>query len=436
MSFSVAAFTLGCKVNQYDTESILRDFAALGFTITDFNSISDVYIINTCTVTNVSDKKSRQMINRAYKRNPNALIVAYGCYVQVEPESIEKLPGVSMALGTADKYRVAELVSSKLMGSRGLVPLRGVGGAEPQGLKRTRAYLKIQDGCDRYCSYCIVPYARGGIKSRPVAEAVAEAEMLVKEGCKEIVLTGIQIASYGNDLNNKENLISLMKYIHDIPGLERLRLGSLDPNVVNKDFLRVAGSLPKLCDHFHLSLQSGCDRILEGMNRRYTTAQFAKVVEGIRSCFPEVAITTDVIVGFPGETEKDFAESLSFVEKIGFFRVHVFIYSPRDGTPAASFPGQVDQKTKESRSRMLRKLAESMNHDFYKRYVGQIIPVLFESETKEESDKTNLISKRLWEGHTTQYLTVRAISNESLSNQIINVRLMEIRDGVVYGALC
>ena len=433
MSFSVAAFTLGCKVNQYDTDAILRDFAALGFTVCNFDAavtegpLPDVYIINTCTVTHISEKKSRQIINRACKKNPQALIVAYGCYAQMEPETLKNLPGVSMVLGTEDKHQVAEIVTARLkeLKKTDLEETSRSKVITPYQTKRTRAYLKVQDGCDRYCSYCIVPYARGSVKSRTIAEAVAEAETLVKSGCKEIVITGIQIASYGNDLNNTDNLITLIQCIHDIPGLERLRLGSLEPNIITKAFLQIAQCLPKLCDHFHLSLQSGCDHTLKRMNRRYTTGQFTQVAAGIRSYFPQVALTTDIIVGFPGETEEDFAKSLAFAQKIGFLRMHVFTYSPRAGTPAAEFPDQVDRDVKERRSRAMRKLAEEMNHDFYKQRLGQIFPVLFESE----------IQKGLWEGHTPQYLTVRVFANENLNNCTSDVMLESVQDGAVYGVL-
>jgi len=432
VSFSVAAFTLGCKVNQYDTDAILRDFAALGFTVCDFDAASegsrpDVYIINTCTVTNISEKKSRQMISRAHKKNPQALIVAYGCYAQMEPEVLKNLPGVSMVLGAEKKHRVAETVAAHLNDIK-VVGLQEAGRtkvAAPYQAKRTRAHLKVQDGCDRYCSYCIVPYARGAVKSRTIAEAMTEAEALVKSGCKEIVITGIQIASYGNDLNNTDDLITLIKCIHDIPGLERLRLGSLEPSIITKEFLQIAGRLPKLCDHFHLSLQSGCDRTLKRMNRRYSTNQYAQVVADVRSYFPQGALTTDIIVGFPGETEEDFAESLAFAQNIGFFRIHVFAYSPRAGTPAADFPNQIGQTVKEHRSRAMRRLAEKMNHEFYERCLGQVFPVLIESE----------IEKGLWEGHTPQYLTVRVSAEEDLNNCIVDVMLESIQNGAAYGVL-
>ena len=407
---TVAALTLGCKVNQYDTDAILQDFCDLGFTICDFDTHTDIYIVNTCTVTNISDKKSRQMINRAHRQNPNALIVAYGCYAQVEPETLKNIPGVSMVLGTKDKHQVAEIVAS-LFDKTEAVP------SKPPA-KRTRAYLKVQDGCDRYCAYCIVPYARGSVVSRSIEDAAAEAEDIVQSGCKEIVLTGIQIASYGNDLKK------LMKHIHDIPGLERLRLGSLEPNIIDEEFLQTASSLPKLCDHFHLSLQSGCDRILKRMNRRYNTAQFAIAVKGIHSYFPKATLTTDIIVGFPGETEEDFEETLVFAEKIGFFRIHVFAYSPKAGTPAAGFPDQVDIKVKEHRSCILRNLAKRMNRSFYRQYIGETLPVLFESE-----------SDGIWEGHTTQYLTVKAPYTQNLSNRIVTVRLTKEQNGTACGEI-
>ena len=416
---TVAAFTLGCKVNQYDTDSILKDFSALGFTICDFESKADVYLINTCTVTNISDKKSRQMINRAYKRNPAALIIAYGCYAKVAPHILKELQGVSLVLGPDQKKEVAQITIAKLQKEKTIVNTieksRGIGS---EGQKRIRAYLKIQDGCDRYCSYCIVPYARGGSVSRDIEDTAAEAELLIENGYKEIILTGIQIAAYGNDLNR------LIKRIHDIPGLCRLRLGSLAPDVIDEEFLKNASNLPKLCDHFHISLQSGCDRILASMNRKYTAAEYAGMSEAVRAYFPKAALTTDIIVGFPGETEEDFDETLKFAEKIGFFRIHVFVYSPKENTAAAKFTGQLDIEVKERRSRILRDLAERMNYGFYRQNIKKTFPVLFESEFNG-----------FWEGHTTQYMTVRVHSKENLCNHIIPVTLKEYCNGVVYGEI-
>ena len=404
MNFTVAAHTLGCKVNQYDTDAILRDFSALGFTVCNSDGPADIFIINTCTVTNVSSKKSRQLVSRAYRQNPNALIVAYGCYAQVEPDALSGIPGVSLVIGTNDKHRVAEMVSERFYQQKtGLAKKNKIEISKSAG-KRVRAYLKVQDGCDRFCSYCIVPYARGAVSLRGIDDVAAEAEALVYNGCKEIVLSGIQIASYGKDL------IKLIKRIHDVSGLERLRLSSLEPRVIDEDFLRP--DLPKLCDHFHLSLQSGCDRTLERMNRRYTTTQYTQAAAAIRARYPHAALTTDIIAGFPGETDEDFAESLAFTESIGFFRIHVFAYSPKAGTPAAGFPHQVSSKVKEARSQTLRCLGEKMHNSFCKRFIGREVPVLFESKNKGQ-----------WEGHTTQYIKVRITSADDLRNRIVRIKL-------------
>ena len=414
---TVAAYTLGCKVNQYDTEVILKDFSGLGFNICDFKDKADVYIINTCTVTNISDKKSRRMINRAYRQNPGAFIVAYGCYAKTDPETLRKLKGVSLVLGPQDKHRVAEIAAKKFLANDGVqsgrVPMTH------DGLKRTRAYLKIQDGCDRFCSYCIVPYARGGVVSRLPEDVLEEAEKLVRSGTKEIVVAGIQIASYGKDL------LKLINKIHNVPGLERLRLSSLEPNLIDENFLASVKNLPKLCDHFHLSLQSGSDRTLARMNRRYTTFQYAEAAERLRGLFPRAAFTTDIIVGFPGETEADFKETMDFVERIGFLRIHVFAYSAKAKTPAADFPEQIDVKTKENRSTALRQLAAGMNRAVSRQYIGETMPVLFESEQ----------DAGVWEGHTTQYLKVRVCCKENLSNKILPVKLYELRGDAVYGGL-
>lgn len=402
---TVAAFTLGCKVNQYDTDSILKDFCNLGFTICNFTDFADIYMINTCTVTNASDKKSRQMISRAHKQNPNAFVVAYGCYAKVDAESLQNIPGVSLVLGPQDKHNVAKIVADHFN-----VKATAVQSTVPT--KRTRAYLKIQDGCDRFCSYCIVPYARGAVVSRSMAELIKEANDIVSSGCKEIVLTGIQIAAYGD--NSGRDLIELMKRICDIDGVKRLRLSSLEPNIIDEEFLQAASKLPKLCDHFHLPLQSGCDNTLKRMNRRYSTAQYAKAVEDVRLYFPNATITTDVIVGFPGETDKEFSETLTFVEETGFFSIHVFPYSPKKGTRAAGFPNQIDNEIKEQRSKVLRSLSEKMNKAIYSQYIGKTLPVLFESQTNG-----------IWEGRTTQYITVLTTSCEDLSNKIIPIEIDE-----------
>ena len=414
--YSIAAITLGCKVNQYDTEAILRDFAAIGFNVCDNKELADVYLINTCTVTNMSDKKSRQMINTALQLNPKAVVVAYGCYAQVEPDTLKKIEGVSLVIGTEDKERVAEIVANHL----NLSYKPSTATLSP---KRTRAYLKIQDGCDQFCSYCIVPYARGAVKSRTIGELVSEAKELIEKGCKEIVLSGIQIASYGKDFTKgNDNIIKLINEICSLPNLKRLRLGSLDPCIVTDNFVEALKKSDIVCDQFHLSLQSGCDTTLEKMNRKYTTKEYAAAANKLRQSFPQSTLTTDIIVGFPGESEQDFAKSMSFVEKMGFFRVHVFPYSPKNGTPAAAMPGQLSQNIKKQRSRQMRELADKLSLSTYQQYIGEILPVLFESQIDG-----------YWEGHSSNYLTVRSKSTQNLENNILPVSLTHIDNGIAYG---
>ena len=421
---AIAAFTLGCKVNHSDTESIMHDFAVCGFLIRDFDDSADVYIINTCTVTQASSKKSRQAIGKARRKNPHALIVAYGCYSQVEPESLRDL--ADLVIGTNNRANIVDIVAAKMSiildehsPSDSLTSIGNYG-------ERTRAYLKVQDGCDRFCSYCIVPLARGAVVSRSLNEILTESQALVKLGYKEIVLAGIQIAAYGNAEKNG-NLPKMMKQVHDIAGLERLRLSSLDPNAIDTPFLEAVSNMSKLCDHFHLSLQSGSDRILEMMNRRYTTAKYKQAVEALQKILPQAAFTTDIIVGFPGETDADFNDSLQFAMEMGFSKIHVFAYSPKKGTPAADFPNQVDSRVKELRSRVLRTTGEELTKKFYENNIGRVFPVLFESETNG-----------IWEGYTTHYLTVHinAIPDLEIKNQIIPVRLLEFKNGAAYGEIC
>ena len=421
---TIAAYTLGCKVNQYDTEAILKDFINLGFTVCDFNKKADVYFINTCTVTNTGSKKSRQAISRAKRLNPGAFIVAYGCYAKTDPEVLQNISGVSLVIPPGDKHRAAKIISDNIIAGHDILNKDIIN--EPP-VKRTRAYIKIQDGCDRFCSYCIVPYARGGVVSRTIGDVITEAKSLVYNGTKEIIITGIQIAAYGNDFNsrNKADLPQLIKLIHDIKGLKRLRLSSIEPNLTDDYFLSVIGKLPKLCDHFHLSLQSGCDRTLAAMNRRYTAEQFEKAATGLRCFFPQASLTTDVIVGFPGETDEDFNETMKFVEKIGFLKIHAFPYSRKTKTPAACFPNQINGKVKKSRCDDLKQLAEKMNTKITERYIGKTFPVLFETE-KENG---------IWEGCTTHYIKVRVKSPGNLKNKIISVKLNEQRCGVVCGVL-
>ena len=400
----VAAHTLGCKVNQCDTDAVLGRLSAIGCTIGRFEQAADVYIINTCTVTHASDKKSRQMIRRARKQNPAAYVAVCGCMAQNVKDSaaMAQTLGIDCIFDARSPESFIQKVSEMDEGAGDCALL--------SHRNRTRAFVKIQDGCDRFCAYCIVPYVRGKPKSRPVADILAEINMLIADGVQEIVLTGIQVASYGEDIGDT-NLSVLMGRILTLEGLQRLRLSSIEPCAVTGEFLAVAASSPALCDHFHLSLQSGSDTVLQRMNRRYTTAQYVRIAAQLRQIAPDVALTTDIIVGFPGETDQEFEESLAFVQKIGFARVHVFEYSKREGTVAASMPGHVPDSVKSERSERMRRMAETLQLDFYRDFytaqVGKIIPVLF--ETKKAGK---------WTGHTSNYCPVQVISDINLSNTI------------------
>jgi len=433
LKYSVAAATIGCKVNQYDTTAILQDFSKLGFDVLNLDNLykdeifevedvkktADIFIVNTCTVTNISNKKSRQLINKIHKKYPKAIIIAYGCYAQVQPQELASILGVSLVIGTQDKHNVAQ-ITADFMGIK--LPTKTEPTKKPSQISnRTRTYLKVQDGCDNYCSYCIVPYARGKSTSVPIAAAITEAENLVESGYKEIVLTGVQLSSYGKDFES-ENLLNLITRLHNIPKLERLRLSSLEPTTITTEFLQEISKLPKFCQHFHLSLQSGSNRILKQMNRHYTTENFAEIVANIRRYFPKVAITTDIIVGFPGETDLDFNETFTFVENIQFFDVHVFAYSPKSGTAAANFAEQIPTKIKQQRSKTLHNLAAKLNENFYQNYIGETLLVLFESH-----------QGNTWKGYTSQYLTVSAESQTNLNNQIVPVKVTKYSNNTLFG---
>jgi len=401
---TIAAHTLGCKVNQCDTEALLARLTNIGCIIRDFNQPADIYIINTCTVTHASDKKSRQMIRRAKKQNPQAKIAVCGCMAQKDPATAQEI-GVDFIFDARKPDAFIQEISN-------LIPNSNDTSQEDKSPTRTRAFLKIQDGCDRFCSYCIVPYVRGKPTSRPMAEILAEAELMLTNGALEIVLTGIQVASYGNDTKDA-TLPKLIEKISSFAGLKRLRLSSIDPCAVTPEFLQAVANSTVICDHFHLSLQSGSDTVLARMNRRYNTAGYANAAESLRKIFPNVAITTDIIVGFPGETDAEFNESLTFAQKIGFARIHVFEYSKREGTPAATLPNQVPDKIKTDRGKQMRQLAATLQTDFYKLQIGKTQPVLFETETAPGE----------WQGHTTNYCPVQILCNENLANTIRPVEI-------------
>ena len=386
MSLSIAIYTLGCKVNQCDAEALIALLNERGynaFHTREFEQPADVYVINTCTVTHVSDKKSRQMVSRARKLNPNAFVAVCGCMTKTS-----EVTEYAFDARSPDDF-LLEL--SKITPANKNIT---------QKKAKTRAFIKIQDGCERFCSYCIVPYARGAVKSRPVAEIVSQARDLIRTGTLEIVLTGIQIASYGHDTEN--SLPYLIKEIAALDGLGRLRLSSIDPWAVSGEFLD-AVSRPAVCEHFHLSLQSGCDTTLKKMNRRYSAADYARAVNALRKIHPNVTLTTDVIVGFPGESEADFLQSCDFVREMKFAKAHVFEFSPRKGTPAAEFGGQVEHKIKAERGRAMRGISDELQAEFLESQVGKTLSVLFEKENA---------------GHSRNYCEVRAVGSKNTIKEV------------------
>jgi len=432
MMKTIAATTLGCKVNFYETEAMLAQFVQCGYRVVDFTETADIYLINTCTVTNLGDKKSRQMIRRAHGQNPEALIVAAGCYAQVAPEELAKIEGVGLIIGTKDRRLVVEHVETRLAGL--LTDVSLVSDVmrervfEPLAVEklqdRQRAYIKIQEGCDRFCAYCIIPYARGPVRSRPLDDTLEEIRRLAANGYKEIVLAGIHVASYGKDLGDV-NLLKMLRAAHEIDGICRIRMSSVEPTIMTEEFVREASEMPKLCNHFHLSLQSGCDRTLTQMNRRYTAAQYRDAVMLLRKWLPDVAITTDVIAGFPGETEADFAESFAFIESVQLTRLHVFPYSPKRGTPAAKFSEQVTKSVKEERVKRLMDVSASLHNRFLQGFIGREVDVLFEQRTNDG----------LYEGHAMNYMHIVTPSEYDITNQICKVLITGISGESAFGTL-
>ena len=426
----IAIYTLGCKVNQYETQALERELLRRGHELTDFSSPADAYIVNTCTVTAVSDKKSRNLIRRARKQAPHAVIGVCGCYAQTDPEAVSKLE-VDVVSGTAGRMAFLDLLE-QAAAERG-VQLVSVDDAmkrrifeplEAGGLEgRTRALLKVEDGCVNFCSYCIIPYARGPIRSLPLEQAVQQARGLAEQGYREIVLTGIEISSWGVEWRNGSSLIDLMEAIcAAVPEL-RIRLGSLEPRTITEEFCRRASALPNLCPHFHLSLQSGCDATLNRMNRKYDTARYYESVELLRRWFDSPAITTDLIVGFPQEDEEEFTSTLEFIRRCAFSSMHIFPYSRRPGTPAAAMPGQLSNDDKESRAHRAAQVAEDMEQSYLTGLVGSTLPVLFE----EEKDG-------LWRGHAPNYVAVLA-EGADLHNALRDVRITGVKGSALVGQL-
>ncbi|WP_334145411.1 tRNA (N(6)-L-threonylcarbamoyladenosine(37)-C(2))-methylthiotransferase MtaB [Muricomes intestini] len=412
----VALHNLGCKVNAYETEAMQEMLETAGYEIVPFKEGADIYIINTCTVTNIADRKSRQMLHRARKMNPQALVVAAGCYVQTQevPD-----PCIDVVIGNNKKQDLLSILEEYDKDT--LIDINNTKEYENLHLSRTgehtRAYIKVQDGCNQFCSYCIIPYARGRVRSRVKEDVIEEVKRLAQNGYQEVVLTGIHLSSYGIDFEEgEENLLSLIQAVHDVEGIRRIRLGSLEPRIITEEFARTISALPKMCPHFHLSLQSGCDAVLKRMNRRYTSGEYYEKCALLRKYFENPALTTDVIVGFPGETNEEFGESKAFIEKVEFYEAHVFKYSKRQGTKAAVMEEQIPEQIKSKRSDILLALNEEGRQAYEKSFVGKEVEVLVE-ESVEIGGETMQI------GHTREYMKVAVKTKENLQNHIVKVQI-------------
>lgn len=421
----VAFCSLGCKVNQYETNAMAQKFIEHGYEVVEFDEYADVYIVNTCTVTNVADRKSRQMLRRAKEINKDATLVACGCYAQVAKDELKKIPEIDLIIGNNEKNDIIQIVENHISqkGAEDLVSdvmykLDYVELGTTTYTEKTRAVIKVQDGCDRFCSYCLIPYARGHIRSRKIENVIEEIKKVVEEGINEVVITGIHIASYGRDFKGKNiGLIDLLEEINKIQGLHRIRLGSIEPTIVTDEFVERLSKLDKICDHFHLSLQSGCTETLKRMNRRYTTEEFRDVTKRLRAKFPNAALTTDIIVGFPGETDDEFNTTYEFLKDIAFYKMHIFKYSQRKGTKAAVMPNQVDGKIKEERSKKLIELSNENEYNYNKKYIGKQVEVLFEEREGE-----------YLKGHTTNYIVVKHKTDKNdLINKIAKVTVSEAK---------
>ena len=406
----------GCKVNQYETNAMKQKFIDNGYKIVNFEEIADIYIVNTCTVTNMADRKSRQILRRPKQINPNSLLVIVGCYVQVGKKELDKIEVIYLILGNNEKNNIVEYVE-KYKEKQSIVSdinnqkeYKDFG--ETSYTEKVRAFIKIQDGCNNFCSYCIIPFARGRVRSRKIENVVSEITDIAKKGIKEVVITGIHIASYGIDFDNKIGLIDLLEKINKIDGIERIRLGSLEPKLITEQFIEKLSKLEKICDQFHMSLQSGCDETLKRMNRKYTTQDFEKGVKILRNAYPNSLLTADIIVGFPGETEEEFNTTYDFLKKIGFYKIHTFKYSKRKGTVAEKMPNQISSQLQEERSKKIIELSNEMQNSYNSSYVGKKVKVLFEEKEGEE-----------YKGHTSNYMLIRVKAEENLENEIKVVQI-------------
>ena len=421
MAKTFSILTLGCKVNQYESEAMAELFEKNGYIQVDNDTdVADVYIVNTCTVTNLSDRKSRQYIRRAKRENPDSTVAVVGCYAQVAPKEVEKIEGVDVVIGTSERSKIVDLIEEAKEEDKKINIVRDIKKDRDfqfikidENFHKTRSYMKVQDGCNRYCTYCIIPYARGTIRSRRIGDCVREAIRLANAGYKEIILTGIHVGSYGVDLG-PVRLIDLIEAIAEVDGIERIRLSSVEPNIISEDFMRRAIACSKLCDHFHLSLQSGSNKVLKDMNRHYNREEFIEKTKIIKKYMPYAGLTTDIIVGFPGESDEDFEDSMSIVREVEFSKVHVFKYSKRKNTPAADRADQVDGNIKIKRSEELIKLQDQYLKKFREKNMPRTLEVLFEE-----------FDQGYYFGYTDNYIRVKVKSHKDLINKILDVRLVD-----------
>lgn len=457
---NVKCVTLGCKTNKYESNAMEQKFKEHGYEIVDKQEdVPDIYIVNTCSVTNVAERKSRQMLRRVKEINPHAIVIACGCYVQVAKNEIEKIPEVDLVLGINEKNDIVSIVEDYINNKKKIVKVADVmhentfhDFGTTTYTEQTRAVVKIQDGCDRFCTYCIIPYARGRVRSREPKSIIKEIKKIAETGLKEVVLTGIHIASYGKDFKDERaqeyrkeynyndeykrfspnddlhsggfRLIELLEQINKIDGIERIRLGSIEPKLINKQWVDRVSKLEKVCHHFHLSLQSGCDETLSRMNRRYSTEEFEKTVLQLRKKYQDVILTTDIIVGFPGETNEEFNQTYEFLEKTNFYKMHIFKYSPRRGTKAENMPDQIDGKIKEERSKKLIDLSDKKQQEYNKSMIGKTVKVLFEERDGD-----------YFKGHTDNYIIVKVKTKEDLENSIFNIRIEDLSENELIGEI-
>ncbi len=432
MKKKAALHNLGCKVNAYELEAIQQMLEQQGYEIVPFAPGADIYIINTCTVTNIADRKSRQMLHKAKKMNPDAVVVACGCYVQAAGEKLEQDSAIDLVVGNNKKKEIPAILEEyfreKEEGRSGsgtwVTDMTHNREYETLSISRTaehtRAFIKVQDGCNQFCTYCIIPYARGRVRSRRPEDVLEEVRRLAESGCQEVVLTGIHLSSYGVDLEEGQNLLALIRTIHAVDGIRRIRLGSLEPGIITEEFAEAIAALPKVCPHFHLSLQSGCDTVLERMNRRYRSEEYMEKCRLLRRVYDRPALTTDVIVGFPGETEEEFEASRAFVEEVNFFETHIFKYSRREGTRAAAMPDQIPEQEKTRRSHILLELDAQRRQEYMESFLGEEKEVLLE-------EKVELDGKNWWVGYTREYLkAIVPDDGKNRANEMISVRFSKI----------